>query len=76
MDESKRVVLQCTCPKDLWIGSEPNDSTCELTEEEHEQLAARINQQRHEESEYEPKICRKCKMTGGHAITCSEYEDQ
>jgi hypothetical protein len=30
--------LKCTCPKTQWTGSEPNDSTCELTEEEHLQL--------------------------------------
>ena len=35
--ESKR---KCTCPKTQWTGSEPNDSTCELTEEEHAQLAS------------------------------------
>jgi hypothetical protein len=28
----------CTCPDHQWIGSEPNDSTCELSEEEHEAL--------------------------------------
>jgi hypothetical protein len=25
----------CTCPTSSWIGSEPNDSTCKLSEEEH-----------------------------------------
>lgn len=30
---------KCTCPESQWIGSEPNDSTCELSEEEHQQIA-------------------------------------
>ena len=29
----KKVV--CTCPTSIWVGSEPNDSTCELPEELH-----------------------------------------
>lgn len=34
-----RAPKDCTCPRSQWVGSEPNDSTCELTEEEHESLA-------------------------------------
>lgn len=36
MNEVKR----CTCPISAWIGSEPNDSTCELSEEEHHRIEA------------------------------------
>lgn len=31
---------KCTCPATQYTGSEPNDSTCELTEEEHQKRAA------------------------------------
>lgn len=32
---------KCTCPPSMWCGSEINDSSCALTEEEHEQLNSR-----------------------------------
>lgn len=38
--ESPQTQKTCTCPKTQWTGSEPNDSTCELSEEEHRALAA------------------------------------
>lgn len=34
-----KSALVCTCPTNAWIGSEPNDSTCELSEEEHDELS-------------------------------------
>jgi hypothetical protein len=33
---ANEMANQCTCPKTAWTGSEPNDSTCELDESEHE----------------------------------------
>jgi hypothetical protein len=36
--QTSTQLRKCTCPTTQWTGSEPNDSTCELTEEEHAQL--------------------------------------
>jgi len=38
-DAANSLAEECTCPKTAWLGSEPNDSTCELSEEEHEYIS-------------------------------------
>ena len=37
--KAEELAEECTCPEKLWTGSEINDSTCELTEEEHQFIA-------------------------------------
>jgi hypothetical protein len=43
-EESDRVEManflktECTCPKQFYTGSEPNDSTCELSDDEHDHI--------------------------------------
>ena len=38
-EAANSLAEQCTCPKTAWTGSEPNDSTCELDEEDHAYIA-------------------------------------
>ena len=38
IDHANGLAEQCTCPKTMWTGSDLNDSTCELSEEEHEYI--------------------------------------
>jgi hypothetical protein len=38
-DYANDLAEECTCPKTAWTGSEPNDSTCELDEEDHAYIA-------------------------------------